>query len=452
MLTGIDLTQNRKQAEYFNLVMKKLVEPTSTPVKIFSYGGAIRGGKTYVCLAIAVMIMRIFPRSRGHIIREDMPALQATTIPSMEKLIGASGNFKWHRSSSDYYVEMISTGSRLYFKGENISHDPELTDFLGLETNYIILEQTESLSEKLLNICLSRVGSWYLDKMLPGIILETFNPTQTWPKQKRYLPYIKGELPPEILFIEALPDDNPYVTDDQWEGWNMMDERFQRQFIKADWTNFDDQDNRWAFAFDRKKHVLSPQEWEQVYGQLVDPMDYLYLMWDFNRNPMVCTLIQWPDRQRIKVCKVYQLPNMGVEGICERIMADFPGMVYIVGGDYSGDTASVLYENEVSAFSTIQYVLGISDAQVQITPNPRLEKNRILCNTVLAHYPMDIHETEAAPLIFDMENVRTNADGTIDKGKPGERKRDKTKQADVLDTWRYWVNYNLADWNPMHES
>lgn len=451
--TSIDLTKNANQAVFFNTVVAKLHRPEQVPYKVFSYGGAIRGGKTFVCLAIGVLIAKMFPGSRGHIIREDMPALQSTTIPSMEKLIAGSVNWKWHRTSSDYYVEYLPNKSRIYFKGESISSDPELTDFLGLETNWIMLEQTESLSEKLFNICLSRTGSWYLPKMPPGIIMETFNPTQTWPKEKRMIPYLNGSLPSEYFFQPALPRDNPFVTPDQWKAWSMMDERYIKQFIEGDWTNFDETDNRWAFAFQRAKHVLTAAQWEAKYGNmLVDPNDFLYLSFDFNRDPMVCTLIQWPDQELIRVPKVYKLKGMGVDGICDRILAEYPNMIYVVTGDYSGVTDSVLFENEVSAYDMIQKKLDLADEQIQIVPNPRIEKNRVLCNTVLTHYPMEIHEVEAAPLIFDFENVRSNADGTIDKGKPGQRKTDPTKQADTVDTWRYWVNRFLYQWNPMQES
>lgn len=451
-ISGIDLRENPNQAAFFNTVLRKLNNPESIPAKVFTYGGAIRGGKTYVCLFIGMVICKMYPGSRGHVIREDMPALQATTIPSMEKLIGKSKAWKWHRSSSDYYVEYKPNGSRIYFVGESISSDPELNDFLGLETNWILLEQLEGLSEKLFNIALSRVGSWYLPKMPAGIIMETFNPTQTWVKKKRYLPWREGKLPEYIHYQMALPKDNPFVTNDQWAAWGMMDERYQRQFIEGDWTNFDDGDNRWAFAFSREKHVVSAEEWTRRYKTLVDPNELLYLSWDFNRQPMVCTVIQWPQQRKQKVCKVYKLKNMGVDGICERILADFPNMLYIVTGDYSGDTDTTMFEEEVSNYTIIQNKLQLTDAQLQITPNPRLHKNRTLCNTLLTHYPIEIHETEAEPLIFDMENVKANADGSIDKGKSNERKTDPTKQADTLDTWRYFNNKFLSDWINIPES
>lgn len=40
--------------------------------------------------------------------------------------------------------------------------------FLGLETNGVLLEQTEELSLKLFEKALERTGSWYIPKMLKG--------------------------------------------------------------------------------------------------------------------------------------------------------------------------------------------------------------------------------------------------------------------------------------------
>lgn len=439
-ISGIDLTQNANQAAFFNTVLRKLNDPTSILAKVFTYGGAIRGGKTYVCLAIGIMICRMFPGSRGHVIREDMPALKRTAVPSLEKLIGKSPNWKWHRESSDYYVEYKPNGSRIYFLGENLSSDPELLDFLGLETNWVLMEQMEELSEKLFNIVLSRVGSWYLPKMPPGLIMETFNPTQTWVKDKRYEPYVKGTLPKEYHFQLALPKDNPYVTADQWAAWAMMDERYIAQFIEGNWTNFDNIDGRFIFTFSRQKHVLSAADWQIKYGRLADPEHFLYLCWDFNRNPMACTVIQWPNEKQVKVCRVYKLKNMGVDGICERIKMDFPGFIYIVTGDYSGDTDTTIFEEQYTNYTRIQDCLGLNDTQIQIVPNPDIKKNRTLMNWLFKNVEWDIHEEEAQPLIFDLENVKTNADGTIDKGKPGERKRNPKVQADTMDTVRYFCN------------
>lgn len=135
--------------------------------KILSYGGAIRGGKTYVLLAILIRLAEIFPQSRWHVIRKDMPSLEATSIPSFEKLIAGSKNWKFYRNKSNYHA-YHRNGSKIFFKAENLQQDPSLMKFLGLETNGILLEQTEELSLKLFEKALERTGSWYIPKMLKG--------------------------------------------------------------------------------------------------------------------------------------------------------------------------------------------------------------------------------------------------------------------------------------------
>lgn len=431
----IDLTKNPNQKSYFDEVMAAVAGTSDK--RIFNYGGAIRGGKTYVSLFILMVLCKMYPGSRWHVVREDMPALKGTSITSLEKLIGGSLNWHWRRDSSDYYVEYVNK-SRIYFKGENFSQDPHLNDFLGLETNGIMMEQLEELTEKGFNIILSRTGSWYIDPMPPGLILTTFNPTQSWVKDRIHVPFLKGTLPEKWHYQPALPKDNPFVTEDQWSNWQMMDDRYQKQFIDGDWTNFDDTDNRWAWAFSRAK----VQNWKPV----ADPQFDLILSWDFNRNPMACTVAQIPDYKKIMIPKVYKLANMGCDGICERIKVEFPNFLYIITGDYSGDTDTTLFEEHVSNYTIIQQKLNLSDQQIQIMPNPKMVKNRTLVNTILQHMPHEIHEDDAKQLIWDFENVKAMGDGTIDKGAGTADRKDPAKQADVLDTYRYLVNRFLGDY------
>ena len=76
----------------------------------------------------------MFPKSKWVVVRADMPALTQTTIPSIEKMLVSSPNWKWSRDKSNYFVKH-SNGSKIIFKGENITSDHELNDFLGMECN-----------------------------------------------------------------------------------------------------------------------------------------------------------------------------------------------------------------------------------------------------------------------------------------------------------------------------
>lgn len=241
----------------------------------------------------------------------------------------------------------------------------------------------------------------------------------------------KREIFIKYIAVHSTYSDNKYVTDERkgyLEGLQNLNYYWYRVFTLGEWGNEENQ-NPWLFAFNRQKHV-SPVELTAMKSEI------LYLSWDFNRNPMACTIIQWPAQKEVRVIEVIKIKNVGTEGICEIILQKYPNFLYMITGDYSGDTVSSLFKEQISNYTLIKRMLLLSDGQIKISPNPRLEKNRTLVNTIIHTYPFQICPVKAKPAIYDAENVKQRADGTIVK----DDRNDPTQQADVLDTIRYWFN------------
>ncbi|RNC66458.1 hypothetical protein [Proteiniphilum sp. X52] len=426
-MISVDLTKNPKQAEYF--ITSMAAAQGVNDYKFLNYGGGVRGGKTFVTLAILIRLSEVFPNSRWHVIRKDMPSLESTTIPSFEKIVIGSKRWKPYRDRSNYHYKNTSTGSKIFFKAENIIRDPNLMSFLGLETNGFFLEQSEELSNKLWEKAIERTGSWYLPKMPRGLIFMTFNPTQNWVKDKIYTPWISGVLPPEYFFMSALPGDNAFVTDDQFAGWDMMAERYKKQFIEGDWTDFDSADGRWAFAFRKRQHVGKTK---------LNNNHPIYLSFDFNRNPITCTVWQHYDRQ-IFCIDCIKLKDATIHRLCAEIKDRYHGSLMFVTGDASGDNKTTL--SVLTNFGVIKNALGLSDTQMQYSAsNPRLQDSRMLVNTLFEKYPITIDEDNCKPVIDDLEKCKANPDGTIVKSRLKEE-----QQADTLDTVRYYLHRYFRD-------
>lgn len=198
-------------------------------------------------------------------------------------------------------------------------------------------------------------------------------------------------------------------------------------FTLGEWGN-EENDSPWLFAFNAQVH-MAKQELKPSKEHT------LYLAFDFNRNPHVCTALQWYN-ETIYILRVLKIPNVGTEGICEEVLRIYPGFLYIITGDYSGVTVSSIYKEQVTNYSMIKKMLKISNAQVKIMPNPPLKSNQTLVNFVFQQYPIQICPVNAKAFKFDAENVKKRADGSIVK----DNRDDPTKQADVLDTVRYWIN------------
>ena len=395
------------------------------PYRYFAYGGAIRGGKSYVVLFILHQLSLKFPGSKWVVVRATLPDLKKTTIPSFKKLIDWKHYGKWNNGSPLTFN--YRNGSSVVFIPESITTDPDLNAFLGLECSGVFLEQLEELSEKMWQMAMQRSGSLYLDPMPPAYIFTTFNPNQGWSKEQFYDNYTNGTLQAPYYYMPALPKDNPFVTQDQWNAWGNMADRYKLQFIEGDWSNFIDTNNLWAFAFDRKKHVAEP---------VLDPEHTVFLSFDFNKNPICCSVIQHYDG-KVRVLETIKLPNSDIYALCDYITVYYPNLMFMVTGDATGQNTSALVRDNLNYYRIIKSRLNLGDAQLKVpSVNPRLEDNQVLVNSLLAKYEVEIHAEKAKALIYDLGNVKMLPDGTIEK----TDRKDPKQQADALDTFRYFCN------------
>jgi len=425
----IDLSKNEKQKEYFNTAMQACDRLNG--YKYFAYGGAIRGGKSYVTAFILMQLAMKYKGTRWHVIRQDMPVLENTTIATFQKLTGFSTDWTWSRNKAMYHLT-YKNGSKIFFKGENIVNDPLLNDFLGLETNGIWLEQAEELSEKMWEKALERTGSWYVEDMPPAFIFLTFNPTQNWVKQKFFEPWVKGTLQEPFYYMPALPKDNPFVTADQWAQWEKMAKPYHQQFVEGNWNDLNDRHNLWAFAYNASKHGGQPE---------LNPFEIVYLSFDFNVNPMCCVVIQYYN-QRIVVLEVIKLPDSGTEQMCDYIrMSKYARCSFKVTGDASGRARDASQIDNQHNYTIIGRKLSLNPMQFHVpSVNPPIEKNKVLMNALLQNHAITIHNERAKALHYDLANVRTNPDNTIIKKNRGRQE----EQCDALDAFRYWCNQFMS--------
>jgi hypothetical protein len=420
---------NDKQVEFYNKVMEAV--QGLNKIRQFFFGGAIRGGKTFVCLFIFYCLAKLFPKSRWHVFRSDFPELEDTTIPSMEKLIGREDceEFRWKRKSSNYHIE-FANGSKIFFKSENLMQDPELKWMLGLETNGILLEQMEGLSEKLYSRAIERVGSWYLPSMPIPLILGTFNPTDTWVKDKIYDPWVLGKLPASMDFTEALPKDNPYVTPEQWANWENLDPVSRAQLIEGIWQFLQDV-KLFAYSFKKEKHVVDVQTEEGA--AFMTPVKALpiYAVFDFNVDPITCLICQRYKTDWFKCLAEYRLRNSDIFALTEKVMKDWGDYYLIATGDASGRARTAITRGNRSYVKIIKAELKLSDRQMQFPrSNPSVRNTRILMNS-LFHKHGNIWISSACPfLIDDLRTVKVNEKGEIDKHKDA-------RKTHLLDDLRY---------------
>lgn len=187
---------------------------------------------------------------------------------------------------------------------------------------------------------------------------------------------------------------------------------------------------KFCFSFDVNKHVGAT-----VYN----PMYPVYISFDFNKNPICCSVFQQYNETIFGIESI-KLPNSNIYELCRILKVKYGNAQIIVNGDATGQHGTALVKDNLNYYTVIRTELGLGQAQFKIpSVNPRIEDNQLLVNAILEHYPVVFDKVKCSGLIHDCQFVEMNPDGTIKKGD----RTDPNQQADQLDCWRYFINANF---------
>lgn len=187
----------------------------------------------------------------------------------------------------------------------------------------------------------------------------------------------------------------------------------------------------WAYCFSHDKHVGET---------LLDRKKEVILSFDFNRNPICCSVFQHYNNTVYGI-ETIKLDNSDIYKLCEYILIHYAGCLLVVTGDASGKSSSALVQDNINYYTVIKNKLRLAWSQIKVPAvNPKLEENKVLVNAILYNYKVILDKNRCKHLIFDLENVKVLPDGSIDK----TDRKDPTKQADALDTLRYFCNTFLS--------
>lgn len=189
----------------------------------------------------------------------------------------------------------------------------------------------------------------------------------------------------------------------------------------------------WLFAFDRRKHTGHVE---------YDPTAPLVMSWDFNRNPMTCTLFQHINGQARGIDCI-RIENATTRMVCQEIDRKYPGAFFLVTGDVAGKNATTL--SLLNNYDVVKSYFNLSKTQMQYSgSNPRLADSRYFMNSLFEQYDIVFDSERCKPAIFDFENVMAD-----DENKPVKASRDNVaQQADFLDNVRYYFHRFYKELTP----
>lgn len=387
------------------------------------YGGAMGGGKSYVCLATLILLCKAYPGSKWCVIRESLPTIKKTTLETFKKLVPANFVESYNQQDQTY---TFNNGSQIFFMAEDFKNDKDFDRFKGLEVNGFLLEQVEELQESLLAVCFVRAGRWLIDKMPPRpIILANVNPTLLWPKGKIFDRWNKNTLPDDWFYEPAKISDNPILFNDKAYMHNVtahLDDITRRRLIEGDWTAFAiDKPYLYKFAID--KHVKPSYKPNLHLPALTS--------FDFNVEPMTALIGQKTDEMTGHIFDEFEIRTGSTEEMCDLILSEYKDW-YLntqVTGDATGRNRQAVTQGNLNHYRVIKDRFDLADRDLLVPKaNPSHKDSRVLGNSVLQHANFFITENCEKTI---MDCVYAQVDEF------GELVKTKDKGMHFFDNYRY---------------
>lgn len=405
-----------KQLEYMKAVF-------SGEYKYLLFGGAAGGGKSFVSLATLIALAKLYPGSKSFVIRESLPTLKRTTIPSFFKL--CPKGFVESHNQTDQVIK-FTNGSSLTFFPENFNQDKNLTRFDGIEANFFLIEEGQECQKKTFEKCKLRAGRNIIPDLYEQptpVIMVTCNPSQNWTKQLFRDPYVQGSLHEDYFYMPSLMKDNPTLPVEYVKGLENLDEVTKAIFVNGDWDIID-VERPFAYAFDRFKTVES--------NLAINEKEPIILSFDFNVDPITCVTGQSYHR-KIRILKEFRLRNSDIFRLCDAIKSYYGDRIFIVTGDASGSNRSAMTRGALNFYQIIKEELKLPRNAFKVpTFNPSIKNSRVLLNSILEKHPDIKIDSSCEYLINDLQNVQCTPDGDIDKGKDAALTH-------LLDGFRYYL-------------
>ena len=429
----VDFSQSQK--DLFTNIYFEVEKATSRFVVV--YGGA-SSGKSYAVHQLEVMnIMEegkgntLIIRKHGSDIRESCYQLCLNILDDW----GIKHLFDIRYSNDQRKITCKHTGRSIIFKG--LDDSEKLKSIVGIRR--IVIEeanQTEFTDFKELN---------RRARGIDGIqILLILNPVSENHWIKKQLCDYDSPFRSSTTVLKFTYKDNcnlagqSFLTDDdrtQLELLSKVDENQYRIYVLGEW-GIDNKEGKFCFSFDSKSQIKKTAH---------DPERITWATFDFNVNPMTCTIAQiFPEIQTVRALECIKLANSDIYEMCDRLLAAYPTALWTVTGDASGNNRSIMARDEMTAYKVIASKLRLMNSQIKVASvNPPLAENKLLVNAIHKNWHIEIDPDKCKPLIYDLQYVEVDEQGKIIKGENrngGSSDTNQKKFSDFLDNWRYLLN------------
>jgi hypothetical protein len=207
------------------------------------FGGGAGGGKSILgCYVITKMCLK-YPSTRWVIGRAVLKTLKETTLQSLFFVFKSQG-----LKRDTHYIYNQQNSDITFFNGSVIllkdlftyPSDPNHDELGSLEITGGFVDECNQITEKCWNILRSRIRHKLDENGLIPKLIGSCNPSKGWVYDGFYKATNEGTIRKDRMFIQALADDNPFISKHYLESLDLLDEKSRRRLRLGDWEYDED--------------------------------------------------------------------------------------------------------------------------------------------------------------------------------------------------------------------
>ena len=232
----------RKEFEALDFIPKQQTALTALTDETTSdvlYGGAARGGKSWLGCSWILFEALTKPNSAWFVAREELKKLKATTLITFFKVCKVWGltsgvDYKFNGTSNEV---RFSNGSIIFFVELKFTPKDQLFDRIGsYDLTGAFIDEVQQIHKQAINVLRGRFSvlsgkGW---KAKPKLFMSA-NPSKTWIYEDYYLSNKENRLEAWKKFIQALPSDNPHNSQDYLDNLLKSDEQTVQRLYYGNW-------------------------------------------------------------------------------------------------------------------------------------------------------------------------------------------------------------------------
>jgi len=242
-----DFVPTPKQAEFLkNPALYKL------------FGGSMGSGKSTVLCAEAIRLSLTYPRNRGYICRYEYKSFKSTTLVELMDML--PGNIIKSHNKTDGEI-LLTNGSLIMMGGlENAEK------LKSLNLGWFAIDEATQTTREVFHMLLTRLRLSHIPPNRLFALLAT-NPEPGWIKDDFVDPQVNGHPLENHAFIQALPEDNPYLPPTYISNLRKQLKPLQvAKYLEGSWDVFESQ----IFIPDYIKRTMGTPKFE-TFVIAIDP-------------------------------------------------------------------------------------------------------------------------------------------------------------------------------------